>query len=398
MDSKSSSSRSETESEPLSPSALPSEAVLQMNDMGFWFVQTFPDVTSVVISPYAIANTLMILYQASTGATRDLLEKVTHYATLEQDMRALFRELSTELFNDPEGDQEFNLESIVLVGGLCNKDDDVAEYLADTLQSRIQDIPEELFRVECGSRLQSWIRHVSCGEINQVMNVDFYSQAPVICTTALYFHGRYDVLINPKRSRTATFRNLNEGLISVAMMQSRGMFGYLYSRQLRAQAVLVPYDGNLSLLLLLPAQPRNLGLLEKVVESRLVCWLLERMNNLFVDLMMPRFALQQATGLREFFTKLGLGSIFSTSGPGPDFSGLHGRPYVPMGNLFQVVRILMDEGGEGGLYQGECMFNCAALRPGGRQPIRFHAEHPFLFYVIHMKSKAVLLLGRVVRL
>lgn len=378
-------------------SSVSREAAMQVNHMGFWFLRTLPKDSNAVISPYALANTSMLLYQGAVGETRRAVNTATRCGVLEPHLSALFHKVSTQLLNDPESTHEFDFANLVLVGGVCDTNPNVARYLATCLQGRTQHVPEQLFCVQCSERLWKWTLHTTRGEVDHFLDVDCSSKAPVVAASALFFRGSYAPLFNPEQTRMGPFENMDSGIKPVPMVRSRGIYGYIYSRQLHAQAVRIPYDSNLSLLLLLPTLPRGVNVVERALEPRLLSSLLQRMRDMLVDLRVPRFTMEQAASLRGFYARLGLAGLFTTSTLGPDFSGLHGRTGVPIGNVFQVARVLMDEG-RTGLCQGGCVFNCRALGAGGHPPLHFHATHSFLFCVLHSESQAMLLMGRVLNL
>ncbi|XP_064463836.1 leukocyte elastase inhibitor-like [Ornithodoros turicata] len=374
-----------------------SDAVHQMNQMGYRCVQFLPNDRNIVVSPYTIANMLVLLHKGSAGDTRAMLEKATNCGNLDRDLSPIFRRLSAELFNDPEGTHDFDLATVVMVGCECVTTPEVSSYLVENLNGRTECVPKENFREKASERLRLWARHATRGEVDRIIDVECGPDEPVVVASALNFRGRHCARSSPRRTLVQPFRNFQGDINPVAMMTTRGVYNYVYLRELRAQAVRVSYDADLSMLFLLPSQPRQILQLEKDVNPQKLNWLLGQMRGMVVDLSLPRFSVEQLTSLKLFFIGLGLGDLFKKIPQGHDFRGLHGCPSLPVGNAFQLVRVLVDENGIG-YNLGDCVFHCRNLLGVRRPPVEFHAAHPFLFYVIDSTSEAALIVGRVLRL
>ncbi|XP_064464899.1 uncharacterized protein LOC135376225 [Ornithodoros turicata] len=142
-----------------------SDAVHQMNQMGYRCVQFLPNDRNIVVSPYTIANMLVLLHKGSAGDTRAMLEKATNCGNLDRDLSPIFRRLSAELFNDPEGTHDFDLATVVMVGCECVTTPEVSSYLVENLNGRTECVPKENFREKASERLRLWARHATRGEV-----------------------------------------------------------------------------------------------------------------------------------------------------------------------------------------------------------------------------------------
>ena len=110
-----------------------------------------------------------------------------------------------------------------------------------------------------------------------------------------------------------------------------------------------------------------------------------------VDVSLPRFSVRGRYELRGALREMGMRRAF---GEGADFSGM-----MEAGGPFRTVRVVHDvvvEVDEKGTEAAAGMM--VALMGGMPRPARrveFRADHPFLFMIVHERTRAVLFMARV---
>ena len=107
-----------------------------------------------------------------------------------------------------------------------------------------------------------------------------------------------------------------------------------------------------------------------------------------VALALPKFHAEFGQSLREVLT--GLGLVDAWTDGDADFSGITGDRSLHLGFVQHKAVVTVDETGA----------EAAAVTAGGAEassltvPQTFHADRPFLWAIVHVPTKAIVMLGR----
>merc|ERR1719309_1132971 len=161
------------------------------------------------------------------------------------------------------------------------------------------------------------------------------------------------------------------------------------------QIVELPYKGEeLSMVILLPedndggSEPLT-KLVENLTPEKLAEWTnkdtMDTMTDILVHL--PKFTLEEDYELKDYLAKMGMPDLFSPATA--DLSGMTGE-----GGLFlsAVAHKAFVEVNEEGTEAAAATAGIAVLCMFREE--HFTADHPFLFFIRHNKTKSILFLGR----
>ena len=210
----------------------------------------------------------------------------------------------------------------------------------------------------------------------------------LILTNAIYFKGTWQRQFDPSDTMDEDWYG-PRGVRKVPMMQQRG--GFHYCEAADYQALELPYRGEeLTMLIVLPRQTDGLTALEKTGAAastyRQATKALRHAPTVIASL--PRFTMATDFLLKPILSGLGAERVFSA---GADFSGLSDAPL----QLAEVVHKAFIEVNEEGT-EAAGATAVVMMKGGGSKPTVFLADHPFLFFIRHRKTNAVLFCGRVV--
>jgi len=102
---------------------------------------------------------------------------------------------------------------------------------------------------------------------------------------------------------------------------------------------------------------------------------------------MPRFKFSTATPLKETLVKLGMPDAF---GAAADFSGIDGATDLFISNVIHQANVEVDEKGT-----TAAAATAVIIAEKGAVPLGLLVDRPFMFFVRHNPTGAILFAGRV---
>lgn len=111
-----------------------------------------------------------------------------------------------------------------------------------------------------------------------------------------------------------------------------------------------------------------------------------------VDVSLPKFEFRFGGELKPVLEKLGMKQAFDPSRA--DFSGMLKDPLV-IGAVLQQAFVSVDEKGAEAAAATAVVMVRSTSEAQPVEPIRFNADHPFLFFIRHPATGTVLFVGRV---
>uniref|UniRef100_A0A452IT02 Serpin domain-containing protein n=1 Tax=Gopherus agassizii TaxID=38772 RepID=A0A452IT02_9SAUR len=175
------------------------------------------------------------------------------------------------------------------------------------------------------------------------------------------------------------------------MMYHQGTYKIATIEEHHSQVLELPYKGgDLSMYILLPKDYMGLTQLEKeLTYEKLSTWI--NPNHLKedeVEVALPRFKIETSAQLNKYLKALGMTDVFHQRVS--DLSGMAevGRLFVS--HIVHKAYIEVNEEGTVAAAATGIGISTTSLRI----PVQFIADHPFLFFIRHQKTKCILFYGR----
>lgn len=107
-----------------------------------------------------------------------------------------------------------------------------------------------------------------------------------------------------------------------------------------------------------------------------------------VDVYLPRFKLEEDYDMEDVLRRLGMTDAFEEGSA--DFSGMSSKGSLHLSKVLHKSFVEVNEEGTeaAAATAGIMMLRCARI------PNQFRADHPFLFFIQHIKTNAILFCGR----
>ena len=217
----------------------------------------------------------------------------------------------------------------------------------------------------------------------------------LVLVNAVYFHGRWAREFDREATRDRPFFAEGREEVAVPTMHARGG---RYGEDDEVQILELPYQGDeLAMTIVLPRDRDGLPALEERLDAELVARWSSRLGDRGnLEIQLPRFRIEtESMSLREVLVALGMGVAFSD---GADFTAMTEPGEVPLkiDDVFHRVFVeVNEEGTEAAAATAVVMVEIASAGPR-REPPRFIADHPFLFFLRDVRTGAILFTGRVV--
>uniref|UniRef100_A0A671K6I8 Serpin B6 n=1 Tax=Sinocyclocheilus anshuiensis TaxID=1608454 RepID=A0A671K6I8_9TELE len=222
--------------------------------------------------------------------------------------------------------------------------------------------------------INKWVEKNTQGKIKDLVpqgTIDAMTR--LVLVNAIYFEGNWEEKFPKDATRDGQFK-LNK---------------------MNSQVLELPYVGkNLSMLIILPneIQDETTGLqkLEKALTyEKLMEWTRpEVMHQQEVEVSLPRFKMEETYDMKSLLISMGMEDVFD--GQKVNLSGMSPNNDLVVTKVIHKAFVeVNEEGTEAAVANGIVMEGCSLWIP----PV-FNADHPFLFFIRHNRTKSILFYGR----
>lgn len=379
---------------------------------------------NLMMSPQSAYHALAATYMASGGTTKKELAQVFHFP---EDARQLADEIGTVrrklLATAESGDVELSIANAVWLDGTYATFRD--SYL-DTLKN---DFGAAIFNsrfsdAETSARLvNAWIAEQTNNRLGGNFgpeNFESKSGGGLIDEPALqfinavYMDADWGAGFNPEETKSRTFHSDADQEVDVPMMHQFSVLEY--SETDLVQYLQIPYKGgDLSMRLLLPREDYSLkNLMEQLtpemIGGDLSCTLLQNgegahsqwwpLKELYnVDVQLPKFHVSQKLNLKKQLQPMGVTDVFDSAKANLK------KMIHPTINAYNVYVRSVDqeawidvneEGTEAAAYTAVMHYSIGCSASPGMPEASFHADRPFLYFIMHEPTQSILFSGWIV--
>lgn len=336
---------------------------------------------NIFFSGTSIYLAIGMVYEGSRGETSKEMEKVLFIDPSDKERELKIKFLMEEISKEKEN--KFHIANALwlqkdfkILKDYLKKIEDYYKGKAEKLN--FQEDPE-------GSRkiINGWIEENTSKKIKDLIPEGSLGPSiRMVLTNAVYFKGNWLRKFNEKETREEDFRIDDKNKIKVKMMRIlEGEFDYGENENF--QILELPYSGeNLSMIFILPKN----GDLNLDYENFLQ--LKQSLKKVKVDVYIPRFSFEKKYFLNDTFKNMGMLEVFTENA---DLSGISGKKNLKVDDIIHQAFVQVDE--EGTEAAGATAVTVRVTSVSGRKIPVFRADHPFLFFIYHRKTEAIIFLG-----
>lgn len=349
---------------------------------------------NIFVSPLSISSALAMVYLGAVGDTAAQMAKVLSFSSGE-GVHAEFQTLNAEI-NSPSASYILKLANRLYGENTANFLPQFIEatqkhYQADLKVVDFMGAPEA-----CREEINSWVEQQTENKIKDLLKPGTVSaMTRLALVNAIYFKGNWMNRFGQADTKEMSFKvNQNEAK-QVQMMYQMTKLPYNYIPDLGLQILELPYvDDELSMLILLPEETADgsdplLKLEKDLTRENLDEWTNRENMDVHSEVIvhLPKFKLEEDYELNEPLAKLGMTDVFCEAKA--DLSGMNGEGGLFLSTVTHKAFLEVNEEGTEAAAATAGMVAFCMLREE-----HFTADHPFLFFIRHNKTKSILFLGR----
>ncbi|KAL2307910.1 hypothetical protein Nmel_000901 [Mimus melanotis] len=387
--------------------------------------------TNIVFSPMSISVALALIHLGAKNNTAAQIEKVLHVRKVTGRMSLGYDHGSAVSEMEPEG----SLESQPSFSE-CNKEGDLNHKVFQELLLQLQNLGEKyiltlannLF-IQQGFKLQqqflmcskelygamlqtvdfhgaveaarrkinAWVESETQGKIKELFAPGVIDgHALLVLVNVIYFKASWEHKFEEQKTVQRDFKLNQNRKKPVQMMYQKGKFKLGYIEEVAAQILELPYaQRSLSMIILLPGDEADGSVsgLEQIESTitydNLMLWASsENMFETTVEVYLPRFKLEGTFNLNEVLQEMGMTDIFTESKV--DLSAMTFAKSLVLSSVVHKAYVEVNEEG-----------TVAAAGTGASIVRRslpltevFMANHPFLFFIRHNPTNAIVFFGK----
>jgi len=342
--------------------------------------------SAVFFSPLSINAALTM---ASAGAEKETLaqmQKVLHHPQQPHaEMKTLLEQLKSS------NDYELLLANRIWAQESQNYKPAFLSLLKENYQAELSPLDFRKAPEPSRKNINQWVSDQTKAKIPELLKSgDITTDTDLVLTNAIYFKGTWKDKFEVEQTHDDDFHVSAKETKKIPFMNKTSHFGYAESKDY--QMLSMPYKGDeLTLVALVPQDGKELGH-ETVAKFQ---ELYSKLTKLNVQVQVPKFKTDLSMELKDTLSKMGMPLAFDEKHA--NFQGM--RTLAPNENLaiskviHQAVVEVNEVGTEAAAATATVMVRATALMPRN-PPVKVLLNRPFLYFIVHQKSGAILFLGR----
>jgi serpin B len=329
-----------------------------------------------VISPFSLEVILALTQSGAKGLTGEQLRKALRFPTSKSKIERVLSNLLPTL--EQNKDYSLHIANKIYVRNNFQIDPDFRKVAQQVYKSDVQNVDFSR-KNEAMQIMNNWVANRTNQKIqNLIDGQSLTSRTRAVLINALYFQGNWSIPFDSYLTSKRDFYRTATDVVAVDMMSVRDEFNYYEDANLGAKFLELPFDGDMSMVVVLPHKTEGLAALEKRSEN---VFFSPRFTPETVRVKLPKFKIETQLDFQESLKNIGVTRIFDQGDV--DLSGIAGVKGELVVN--KVVQKSFIEVNEQGVEAAAATYVDAIVPLGGNMPVdppkEFVADHPFIFFI-----------------
>ncbi|XDA87394.1 hypothetical protein R6Z07F_017090 [Ovis aries] len=259
-------------------------------------------------------------------------------------------------------------------------------------QAEVEELDFVSASEESRKHMNTWVAEKTEGKIRDLLPENSLNpMTRLVLVNAIYFKGNWDEQFNKEFTQEKPFRVSKNVEKTVQMMFKKSTCKITYIGEISTQILVLPYVGQeLNMVILLPSESTDVYTVEKALTyEKFVAWMKpDAMDEEEFEVFLPRFTLEETYDMECVLQELGMTDAFEEAQA--DFRGMSSQRCLYLSKVVHKSFVeVTEEGTEAAAATGAVvMMRSLSVVP------RFCADRPFLFFIQHGKTGAILFCGR----
>lgn len=351
---------------------------------------------NVVFSPYSIANCLSMVYLGARGETLTQMQSALHLTVDRKNLVKVATALNQSLLPQ-QNNYKLNVANALWVDKKAFLLADFRYAIEGQLKSKLG-MMNFAMPLEALTAINDWTSQETQGKILNILSPnDIDENTRLVLTNAVYFQGIWNSPFDVKQTHEAPFYPTPETNTKVKMMKQT--LSTLYYENESTQAIALPFSGssnsgsNLAFLILFPKHDVAFSKMFQELSTSYDEWL-SSLKFERIDLSIPKFSFSNRCDLTKSLQDLGMEDAFNSNA---NFTGIDGMHDLFLNKIITSTFFAMNENGITASSATSATVNAASAAPQ-KPTVQLVIDHPFLFFIIDLKSHEMLFMGKVSKL
>ncbi len=346
------------------------------------------DEGNLFFSPHSISLALAMTSAGAASTTAEQMRDTLHFTLSDEQLHAAFNALDAALAREEQitlwqanalwGQRDHPFQPTFL--------DLLAEHYGAGL--RVLDFEKE--PEPARTRINDWVAAETEGKIQELLpQGSITPDSRLVLANAIYFKAKWQEQFDPAMTQDGLFTRADGTTVTAPLMHNTASFDY--GEGTDYQAVRLPYQGDVAMIVLLPAVD-SFAAFEAALSAERLDQILGSMESRRLALTLPRWSYTSAGfQLKPILEGLGMRDAFA---PGQaDFSGIDGTRQLIVDDVYHKAMVVVDEEGtEAAAATGSSMVVTSAPAPA----VEMRVDRPFIFLIRDTSTGALLFVGRIV--
>uniref|UniRef100_A0A4W3JNC9 Plasminogen activator inhibitor 1 n=1 Tax=Callorhinchus milii TaxID=7868 RepID=A0A4W3JNC9_CALMI len=347
---------------------------------------------NVLFSPYGMSSLMGMVQLGASGHTLEQLQDVMGYKLQEQGIPTAIRQLQKDITAKSNQDIVHSANAMFIQRNMT-----LTRGFVKSCRRAFHSRPKQVFFQN--PKLATHIINKWVQAQTRDMIVDFLKPGMLnsgltrmVLGNALYFKGVWKLPFPEEGTHVRAFHREDGSDVAVTMMMQTAQLNvgeFVSPGGVYYDVVELPYgDERLSMLLAAPCRRREpLSTITNILTSHLVTTWTQSMKRVTRQLVLPRFSLESETDLKASLREMGVTDMFDIGKA--NFAEISKTEGLFVSKALQKVRVEVNESGT------KASSATAAILYARMAPLEVVLDRPFLFFIRHNPTGAVLFSGQV---
>jgi serpin B len=361
---------------------------------------------NTILSPQGIYHGMAMSYVGSGTETREELAAALHFP---DDNEQLIKQLAKLRKQLHEADAHDAVE--VSIANAVWLDTTYVDFREDYLERIENGFGSVLHGVSFTNReavcsdINKWVSEQTRGKIADVIepkDIESRSRPGIIeepamvTVNAVYFKGDWASCFDEKETEERTFHVDATTKRKAQIMHQRSLLPYAETEAL--QFLVLPYVEGYSMCVVLPKEILSVEELTALTSADTIPQLNRSAREERVDVLFPKFEMRSHISAMDMLKQMGVQKAFVRRMGVADFEGMFRPTFeaftIYISECYHDAWIALDEKGtEAAAATTTIHHSIGCSAPAPQRTVWFHADHPFLFAIVHDESQSMLFAG-----
>jgi serpin B len=348
---------------------------------------------NLFFSPYSIAQVLTMTSAGARGQTGQQMAQTLHSAFPQERLHRAANALDQALSSRAAGEDGFHLEIANSIWGQQGFvfQPEFLDTLATNYGAGLRLLDFKTAPEPSRATINATIAQQTHDKITDLLpagSIDVLTR--MVLANAIYFNAEWVAPFAKESTHDGTFNPDQGGAVTTPMMTNQANYSYTASQGY--QAIMLPYRGGISMLVLVP-DAGQLGTFEAGLDDARLQSILDGLATREVLLTLPKFEYHSSSiSLKQQLAALGMTDAFDPDTA--DFSGMDGQRDLFIGDGFHKAMVRVDEDGTEAAAATAITMQTTAARVD--PPLTLTIDRPFVYLIRDDATGALLFMGRIV--